>query len=120
MKKPTDTQHPSMDDLSESLKEGIESLSDMDLSKVRIHVGSSEPPRLADSSSASGTNIHLAAQQPRESWHVIQDTPGRVKPTPESKTNLSINEDAVLEREADDMGARAVLGAPQKLGPKAP
>lgn len=96
--------------LSDSLKSGIESLSGMDMSDVRVHRNSARPAQLNAHAFAQGSDIHLASGQDKhlahEAWHVVQQKQGRVKPTMQMNS-ASINDDPSLESEADTMGARA-------------
>lgn len=96
--------------LPDELKAGIEALSGMDLSAVRVHHNSSKPAQLHAHAFAQGTSIHVAPGQehclPHEAWHVVQQAQGRVRPT---RTDGSrINDDEHLEAEADVMGTRAL------------
>jgi hypothetical protein len=43
-----------------------------------------------------------------ETWHVVQQKQGRVRPTKQLKSKVSINDDASLEKEADVMGNKAL------------
>ena len=98
--------------LPDSLKSGIESLSGIDLSDVKVHYNSSQPAQLQAHAFAQGSNIHLASGQekhlPHEAWHVVQQKQGRVKPTTQLKGKIAINDSEGLEREADIMGAKAL------------
>jgi hypothetical protein len=100
--------------LPDNLKTGTESLSGIAMDDVRVHYGSSKPAQLNAHAYAQGTDIHVAPGQeqhlPHEAWHVVQQKQGRVEPTLKID-NVSINDDAGLEREADVMGAKA-LNAP--------
>ncbi|WP_266168319.1 DUF4157 domain-containing protein [Dyella subtropica] len=97
--------------LPDGLRAGIESLSGMDMSGVRVHYGSSLPAQLNALAYAQGSDIHLARGQekhlPHEAWHVVQQSSGRVKPTMRMG-GVNINDNAGLEREADQMGVRAL------------
>lgn len=97
--------------LPDRLKAGLEKLSGMDLSGVRVHYNSASPARLNAHAFTQGSDIHVAPGQekhlPHEGWHVVQQMQGRVKPTMQAK-DVAINDDAGLEREADAMGGRAV------------
>jgi Domain of unknown function (DUF4157) len=90
------------------------------LAAVRIHVG----PRaaaLGAKAYTQGTEIHFApgTYQPEspagqtllghELAHVIQQSAGRVSATSEAH-GVPVNEDAGLEAEADEMGAKAARG----------
>jgi len=96
--------------LPSGLRAGIESLSGMDMSAVRVHYASPLPSRLSALAYAQGSHIHLARGEerhlPHEAWHVVQQRQGRVKPTLQDQ-GVPINDDAALEREADTMGAHA-------------
>jgi hypothetical protein len=95
------------------LKSGIESLSGIAMADVRVHYNSSKPAQLQAHAYAQGSEIHLAPGQekhlPHEAWHVVQQKQGRVKPTLQLK-GVAINDDSALEREADVMGAKALMG----------
>lgn len=97
--------------LPDPLKAGIESLSGMAMDHVRVHYNSSQPAQLNAHAYAQGSDIHLAPGQekhlPHEAWHVVQQAQGRVPPTVQRKSRMSVNDDKSLEQEADTMGARA-------------
>lgn len=97
--------------MPDKLKSGIESLSGMDMSDVRVHRNSSKPAQLNAHAYAQGNNIHLGPGQeqhlPHEAWHVVQQRQGRVKPTMQMKGGVPVNDDASLEKEADIMGSKA-------------
>ncbi len=92
------------------LKSGLEALSGMDLSGVRVHRNSAKPAQVNALAYTQGQDIHVGPGQekhlPHEGWHAVQQMQGRVKPTMQAK-GVSINDDAGLEREADVMGAKA-------------
>ncbi|MCP4983813.1 MAG: DUF4157 domain-containing protein [Gammaproteobacteria bacterium] len=97
--------------MPDNLKQGVESLSDQDLSAVRVHYDSPKPAQFNAFAYAQGNDIHLGSGQekhlPHEAWHTVQQREGRVKPTMELKGE-NINDDAELEHEADVMGAKAL------------
>lgn len=97
--------------LPNTLKAGIENLSGLYLDDVRVHYNSSEPAQLQALAYTQGTEIYVGPGQeqhlPHEAWHVVQQKQGRVKPTSQMK-GLALNDNAMLEREADLMGARAL------------
>ncbi|WP_100630102.1 eCIS core domain-containing protein [Algoriphagus formosus] len=97
--------------LPDDLKSGIENLSGYSLDDVKVHYNSDQPSQLQAHAFAQGTDIHLASGQeknlPHEAWHVVQQKQGRVKPTLQMKGGDAINDDHVLEREADLMGQKA-------------
>lgn len=100
--------------MPDKLIAGLEQLSGIDLSAVRVHYNSSEPAQLNALAYTQGSDIWVGPGQeahlPHEGWHVVQQMRGRVRPTLQAK-NALINDDGGLEQEADVMGAKArVLG----------
>ncbi len=106
--------------LPDSLKEGIESLSGYDLSGVRVNYNSPKPAQLNAHAYTQGQAIEVAPGQerhlPHESWHVVQQMQGRVRPTTEVN-GYGVNGDRGLEREADVMGQRAVQKPRAEISP---
>ena len=102
---------PNRTGLPDSLKAGIEHLSGMDLSDVRVHANSSKPAQLNALAYAQGSDIHVAPGQerhlPHEAWHVVQQRQGRVQPTLQM-AGVPVNDDTALESEADAMGVKAL------------
>ncbi|HEY9082804.1 MAG TPA: DUF4157 domain-containing protein [Vicingaceae bacterium] len=100
--------------MPDNLKSGIENLSGMDMSDVKVHYNSSQPAQLQAHAFAQGNQIHIASGQekhlPHEAWHVVQQKQGRVTPTKQLKGKVNINDDSGLEKEADVMGAKALQG----------
>jgi uncharacterized protein DUF4157 len=98
--------------MPDRLKAGIESLSGMDMSSVRVHANSDKPAQLNALAYAQGNDIHLAPGQdahlPHEAWHVVQQRQGRVQPTM-ALQGVGVNDDVSLESEADTMGAQAAM-----------
>ena len=92
----------------------------VDFSRVRIHEGS-HAQAIGALAYTQGTDIHFApgqyqphsqrAQQllGHELTHVVQQSRGRVRTTSQASGRY-INDDVQLEREADEMGARAARG----------
>jgi Domain of unknown function (DUF4157) len=113
---------PNQTGMSDGLKSGIESLSGMDMSAVRVHANSDRPTQLNALAYAQGNDIHLAPGQeqhlPHEAWHVVQQRQGRVQATTQLQ-GVGINDDHALESEADAMGARALGAAAQRKEPQA-
>lgn len=97
--------------LPAQLQNGVEQLSGQDMSDVNVHYNSDKPADLQAHAFAKGADIHLAPGQekhlPHEAWHVAQQKQGRVKPTTQLKGE-EINDDSALEKEADEMGAKAM------------
>lgn len=100
--------------LPDQLKSGMESISGLSLSDVKVHRNSDKPAQLQAHAYAQGTDIHLGPGQekhlPHELGHVVQQKQGRVKPTVQLKGKVNVNDDAGLEKEADVLGAKALQG----------
>lgn len=97
--------------LPERLKHGIEQLSGYSMDDVTVHRDSSKPAQLTAHAFAQGNNIYLGPGQekhlPHEAWHVVQQKQGRVKSTLQLKSGALVNDQPELEKEADEMGAKA-------------
>jgi len=110
--------------LPATLRRGIETLSGVSMDGVRVHHNSGAPAQLQAHAFAQGRDIHLAPGQeqhlPHEAWHVAQQAQGRVRPTVQLKAGVAVNDDPRLEREADAMGARALVHAPVQMRALAP
>lgn len=97
--------------IPDPLKSGLEVLSGMDLSGIRVHNNSSKPAKVNALAYTQGQDIHLGPGQghhlPHEGWHVVQQMQGRVQPTLQAH-GVSINDDTALEQEANVMGVKAL------------
>ena len=97
--------------LPSNLQSGVEKLSGQDMSNVNVNYNSDKPAQLNAHAYAQGNDIHIAPGQekylPHEAWHVAQQKQGRVQPTKQMKSKTNINDDPVLEKEADVMGTKA-------------
>ena len=97
--------------MPDQLKSGLENLSGLDLSGVRVHYSSSKPAKLNALAYTQGQEIHVGPGQekhlPHEGWHVVQQAQGRVQATTQLKEGVSVNDNEGLEHEADVMGAKA-------------
>lgn len=97
--------------LPDNLTNGIEALSAISMDGVKVHTNSDRPAQLNILAYAIGTDIHLAVNQegylPHEAWHVVQQKRGRMKPTTQLKSDINVNDDPGLEKEADEMGSKA-------------
>jgi hypothetical protein len=100
--------------LPDNLKSGVENISGYSMDDVKVHYNSPQPKQLQAHAYAQGTDIHVAPGQEQhlahEAWHVVQQKQGRVKPTIQMKQGVPVNDDAGLEKEADEMGAKALQG----------
>lgn len=99
--------------LPTQLKENMEAMGGVDLSDVRVNYNSSKPKTMGALAYAQGSQIEIAPGQekhlPHEAWHTVQQKQGRVKPNNQIQgKGLPLNDDPVLEKEADVMGEKAV------------
>ena len=98
--------------LPDDLKSGVESLSGLSMDDVKVHLNSTEPEKLGAHAYAQGGAIHVGPGQeqhlPHEAWHVVQQKQGRVKPTLQTPENVKVNDSESLEREATQMGEKAI------------
>jgi len=110
---------PNLTGMPNQLKSGIEAMSGIDMSAVRVHRNSDKPAQLSALAYAQGNDIHLGPGQERhlghEAWHVVQQRQGRVKATMQM-AGMGVNDDAGMEREADLMGGKAESGLVQLVG----
>lgn len=101
--------------LPKGLKSAVEALSGMPLGRVRVHYNSAKPAQFGALAYTRATDIHLGPGQerhlPHEAWHVVQQAKGFVEPTMQMKGGVPVNDDQVLEHEADVMGAAAMRRA---------
>lgn len=112
---------PAAERLPATLGRGVERMAGVAMSDVRVYRNSPRPAEVAAHAFAQGRDIHLAPGEerhlPHEAWHAAQQKQGRVRPTG-SAGGAAVNDDARLEREADQMGARAL--SPGMAGPGTP
>lgn len=112
--------------MPEDVQAKMEGAFGADFSAVRVHEG----PQARDMGARAytqGTDIHFApgCYEPgslhgqellgHELTHVVQQSQGRVQATTQAK-GAAINDDTSLEREADEMGARAARGQVAREG----
>jgi len=97
--------------MPDNLKTGIETLSGFDLSDIRVHRNSDKPSQVGALAYTQGTDIYVASGQekhlPHEAWHAVQQKQGRVQPTTQA-LGLPVNDEPALEKEADEMGEKAL------------
>lgn len=98
------------------LKTGVERLSGLSLSDVRVHYNSPKPQQLQALAYAHGSDIHLGPGQEKhlahEAWHVVQQKQG-LSPTTLQMKGGPASGDQKLEAEADKQGAQAAQQAAQ-------
>ncbi|WP_212556056.1 eCIS core domain-containing protein [Methanosarcina spelaei] len=106
---PLQTKKENNTGMPDNLKAGVENLSGIDMSDVKVHYNSDKPAEVGALAYTQGTEIHVAPGQerhlPHEAWHVVQQAQGRVKPTVQLK-GVAVNDDEGLEHEADVMGPK--------------
>lgn len=98
--------------LPDNLQAGIQGLSGLDVSGIRVRYNSPEPAQVNALAFTRGNEIHLGAGQekhlPHEAWHAVQQRQDRVRPTRRLSSGIPVNDSPALEKEADIMGARAL------------
>ena len=98
--------------MPDELKDGVENLSGEDMSDVKVTYNSDKPAKLNAHAYSSGNDIHIGPGQekhlPHEAWHVVQQKQNRVKPIKKADSGIPINDDPALEKEADQMGQKAI------------
>ncbi len=111
--------------LPEDVQMKMENSFQNDFSKINIHKNSEQANEMGAYAFTQKNNIHFAPGQyqpysPKgqtlighELTHVIQQQEGNVKPTTQAK-GILINDDKHLEKEADEMGAKAARGEIQQ------
>ena len=94
-----------------NLRSGLEKLSGVDLSELKVHKNSDKPKQIGALAYTKGSDIHIAPGQekhlPHEGWHAVQQMQGKVQPTIQMKSDLLVSHDNELEKEADIMGSKA-------------
>ncbi|MBB6735616.1 DUF4157 domain-containing protein [Cohnella sp. CBP 2801] len=122
---PLQRKSPGSNQLPAEVQAKMESAFGADFSDVKIHANSSAANNVGALAYAQGNEIHFAPGQynphsqrgqqmiGHELTHVIQQKAGRVAPTGRVGSGALLNDDPGLEREADEMGARAAaFGTP--------
>lgn len=108
---PQQEQEAAQSSLPKDLKTNIETMSNQSLDDVKVHFNSSKPAQLNALAYAQGTDIFVGPGQekhlPHEAWHVVQQKQGRVQATSQMQ-DMSVNDDPFLEKEADEMGEKAL------------
>lgn len=109
-------------DLPAPLKTGLEALSNIDMSDVKVHYNSGKPEEVGALAFTQGNDIHIAPGQekhlPHEGWHAVQQKQGRVRETSQMKTGIAVNDNEELEKEADLMGKKALTTQENNTGKK--
>lgn len=76
------------------LRSGIEALSGMDMSDVKVHYNSDKPNRLQAHAYAQGNDVYIARGQekhlPHEAWHIVQQRSGKVNLPCKSTEHISM------------------------------
>lgn len=97
--------------MPDRLKSGLENLSGLDMSDVKVYRNSSKPKQLDALAYTQGNDIYLGPGQeqhlPHEAWHVVQQKQGRVEATGKIGKD-TVNENASLEKEASQIGSKAM------------
>ena len=97
------------------IKHNVSVLKGRDVTQAKVHYNSGEPAKVNAAAYAQGMNVHLAPGQDHlmghELTHVAQQMGGEVNAGKQANNGLvNINDDPKLEREADEIGAKASQG----------
>lgn len=92
------------------LRRGMEKLTGITLSHVRVFYNSTKPAQVQAYAYAQGRNIYIAPGQeqhlPHELGHVVQQAKGMVKPTV-NINGVEVNDETWLEEHATELGQLA-------------
>ena len=98
--------------LPENLKSRVANLSGFSMPDVKVHYNSEKPAQLNARTFAQESAIKIASGEekhlPQEAWHVVQQAQGKVQTTNHLEQNININNAPDLEKEADEMGLKAM------------
>ena len=117
MKKDDDNTAASSSGMQHNLQAGLEKLSGVDLSDVKVHQNSDKPQQVGALAYTQGNDIHIAPGQekhlPHEGWHAVQQKQGRVKPTLQMKSGEKVNdavsnEHTYVVKKGDTLGGIAI------------
>ena len=99
--------------IPDELKASVEALSGYSMDEITVHYNSEKPAQVNALAYAEGSNIFIGPGQeehlPHELAHIVQQKEGSVKPT-NTENGMAVNNDASLEKEADNMGAKMENG----------
>jgi len=122
LQKKEDSKNPgTKTSMPNDLQSRMENSFGVDFSDVDIHKDSEQAPSLSSLAYTQGNDIHFAPGQydpgsqkgqellGHELSHVVQQRDGRVRPTKQGK-GMPVNDNPSLEKEADEMGAKAAQG----------
>lgn len=109
------TAHSNNSRLDESqIKANVSALTGTDVSDAQVTYNSGKPAQLQAEATAQGSEVHLAPGKEQhlghELTHIAQQKQGRVQTTVQANNGVGINNDPRLEKEADDIGAKASQG----------
>lgn len=101
------------------LKERIEQSSGVSLDDVRVNYNSHLPARLDALAYTQGNRVEIAPGQdrhlPHELGHVVQQKLGTVRANARHPSGVSMNTDAGLEHQADEIGAGKRVAIVQRM-----
>lgn len=113
---PLQTKSENNPGMPDNLKAGVENLSGIDMSDVRVHYNSEKSAEVGASAYTQGTDIHVAPGQERhlshDAWHVVQQAQSRVKQVIQMKKESEIETE--LERGSQEMSKKKISDLVQK------
>ncbi len=108
--------------MPDGVKDKMENSFGTDFSSINIHKDSEQATNMGALAYTQGNDVHFAPGQynpntqggqeliGHELTHVVQQRQGRVKPTKEQRKDLAVNDNPLLENEADTKGKKAANG----------
>lgn len=109
---------PNLTGIPNGLKMRFENLSGFSFDDVRVKYNSDKPAQLHALAYTQGNQVHIGPGQEKhlghELGHVVQQRQGRVNPTSYIGA-IKLNDNAVLEKEADSISAMTSVPASGKL-----
>ena len=101
------------------VKANVSQLMGTDVTNAQVNFNSSKPAQFKAEGVAQGNQVDLAPGKSQhlghELVHVAQQKQGRVQPTVQGNNGVGINNDPKLEKEADEVGAKAQTISPTQL-----
>lgn len=101
------------------VKANVSNIMGVDVTQAKVNYNSSKPTQLKAEAYAQGNTVEIAPGKEKhlghELAHIGQQAQGRVQPTIQGNNGIGINNDPKLEKEADDIGDKAMSMQPTQM-----
>ncbi|WP_299464968.1 DUF4157 domain-containing protein [uncultured Microscilla sp.] len=101
------------------VKANVSNIMGVDVTQAKVNYNSGKPAQLKAEAYAQGNTVEIAPGKEKhlghELAHIGQQAQGRVQPTIQGNNGIGINNDPKLEKEADDIGDKAMSMQPTQL-----